>query len=94
MCLKSKLQSVHDTSAAGRERDTPHLRRTRKEPLITGSGLEKALEKRFNRGFSRRSIGKVADKVTRQALVDVDRMKIEPRLDFTRNNYRRCAKSF
>lgn len=52
------------------------------------SDLEKSLEKRFNRGFSRRYIAKVADQVARRALVDIDRMKIEERLDFTRNNYR------
>jgi hypothetical protein len=59
-----------------------------KDPLITVSGLEQALEKRFQPGFSRRYVAKVADKVARQALVDIDRMKIEERLDFTRENYR------
>jgi hypothetical protein len=59
-----------------------------KEPLITGSGLEEALEKRFDSGFSRRYIAKLTEKVARRALVDIDRMKIEPCLDFTRNNYR------
>jgi len=34
-----------------------------KDPLITVSGLEKVLEKRFNRGFSRRYVAKLADNV-------------------------------
>jgi hypothetical protein len=59
-----------------------------KAPLIAVSGLGQALEKRFDRGFSRRCIAKVADKVARQSLLEIDRMKIEERLDFTRQNYR------
>jgi hypothetical protein len=38
-----------------------------KDPLITVPGLEKVLEKRFNRGFSRRYVAKLADKVARRA---------------------------
>ena len=34
-----------------------------KDPLITVSGLEKVLEKRFNRGFSRRYVAKLANNV-------------------------------
>jgi hypothetical protein len=59
-----------------------------KDPLITVSGLEQALEKRFDRGFSRRYVAKLAEKVARQSLIEIDRMKIEERLDFTRHNYR------
>ena len=45
------------------------------------SGLEKVLEKRFNRGFSRRYVAKLADKVARRALVNANRMRIEEGLE-------------
>ena len=52
-----------------------------KDPLITVSGLEKVLEKRFNRGFSRRYVAKLADKIARRALVNANRMRIEEGLE-------------
>src|SRR5258708_28736658 len=58
------------------------------DPLISVSALERRLEKKFNHGFSRRYIARLADKVARQALVEADRTKIEERLAFTRENYR------
>jgi hypothetical protein len=58
------------------------------DPLISVSGLEKVLEQRFNRGFSRKYIAKLADKVFRQALIEADRTSIEQRLNTTREKFR------
>jgi hypothetical protein len=38
-----------------------------KDPLITVDGLEHALEKHFDRGFSHQYVSKIADKVSREA---------------------------
>jgi hypothetical protein len=59
-----------------------------REPLITVSGLEHALEKHFDRGFSHQYVSKIADKVAREALIVADRTQIEERVNFTRENYR------
>jgi hypothetical protein len=59
-----------------------------KDPLITVAGLEKALQKRFDRGFSHQYVSKIADKVAREGLIDADRTQIEERMNFTRENYR------
>lgn len=59
-----------------------------KDPLITVSGLEHALEKHFDRGFSHQYVSKIADKVAREGLVELDRTRIEDRMAFTRDNYR------
>jgi hypothetical protein len=59
-----------------------------KDPLITVSGLEHALEKHFDRGFSHQYVSKVADKVSREGLIEMDRTRIEERMNFTRENYR------
>jgi hypothetical protein len=59
-----------------------------KDPLITVSGLEKALEDHFQRGFSHQYVSKIADKVAREGLVEADRTQIEARMIFTRENYR------
>jgi hypothetical protein len=59
-----------------------------KDPLITVLGLEHALEKHFQRGFSHQYVSKIADKVAREGLVEMDRTKIEERMNFTRENYR------
>lgn len=40
-----------------------------KDPLITALGLERALEKHFNRGFSHQYVSKIADKVARESLI-------------------------
>ena len=58
------------------------------DPLITVSGLEHVLEKHFQRGFSRRYIAKLADKVHRAALVDADRTQLRERLNVTREKFR------
>src|SRR4249919_3356245 len=59
-----------------------------RDPLITVAGLEKALEKHFERGFSHQYVSKIADKVAREAHVVADRTQIEQRMNFTRENYR------
>jgi hypothetical protein len=59
-----------------------------KDPLITVGRLEKALEAHFNRGFAYNYVAKVADKVAREGLVEIDRTRIEERINFTRENYR------
>jgi len=59
-----------------------------KDPLITVGRLEKALEAHFNRGFAYNYVAKVADKVAREGLVEIDRARIEERINFTRENYR------
>jgi hypothetical protein len=58
-----------------------------KDPLFTVSHLRDALAEKFNKGISRKYVAKRADKVARQGVVDIDRMRIEERLDFTRQNY-------
>ena len=59
-----------------------------KDPLIAVSGLEHALEKHFQRGFSHQYVSKLADKVAREGLIEIDRTRIEERVNFTRENYR------
>jgi hypothetical protein len=59
-----------------------------KDPLVTVSGLEHALEKHFQRGFSHQYVSKIADKVSREGLIEMDRTRIEERMNFTRENYR------
>lgn len=50
--------------------------------------MEAALEKHFQRGFSHQYVSKIADKVAREGLIEIDRTKIEERMQFTRENYR------
>jgi hypothetical protein len=59
-----------------------------KDPLITVSGLEKAPEEHFQRGFSHQYVTKIADKVAREGLIEIDCTQIEQRMNFTRENYR------
>ena len=59
-----------------------------KDPLITVSGLEHALEDHFQRGFSHQYVSKIADKVAREGIIQSDRTQIEERMTFTRENYR------
>ena len=58
------------------------------DPLITVSGLEHALEKHFNRGFSHQFVSKIADKVARKSLIVADRTQIAKRMNCARENYR------
>jgi hypothetical protein len=59
-----------------------------KDPLITVAGLERVLEDHFKRGFSYNYVSKIADKIAREGLVEIDRAKIEERMAFSRENYR------
>lgn len=58
------------------------------DPLITVSGLERVLENRFERGFSRRYIAKLADKIHKEALIEADRTQLRERLNVTREKFR------
>jgi hypothetical protein len=55
-----------------------------KDPLITVSGLEHAPEKHFRRSFSHQYVSKIADKVSREGLIELDCTRIEERMIFTR----------
>jgi hypothetical protein len=62
-----------------------------KDPLISITKLKELLEKHFNdraTGFSHNYVSKLADKVSHEALIEVDRAKIEHRIVRTRENYR------
>jgi len=59
-----------------------------RDPLIKTAGLKAVLEKHFNRGFSHVYVAKIADKVAREGLIEIDRAKIEERMAFSRENYR------
>ena len=50
--------------------------------------LQENLERRFNREFKHQFLAKLAEKVARQTLVEIDRAQIEQRMAFTRENYR------
>jgi hypothetical protein len=59
-----------------------------RDPPVSVAGLEKILEEHFQRGFSHQYVSKIADKVAREGLMEIDRAQIEQRLAFTRDNYR------
>lgn len=59
-----------------------------KDPLITVVGLQDALERHFQREFSRAYLAKMNDKVARETRMEIDRAQIEPRLASLRENYR------
>jgi hypothetical protein len=59
-----------------------------KDPLVTIVALQEQLEKKFDRTFSRKYLAKLSHKVARQTLIEIDRAKIEQRMNFTRENYR------
>jgi hypothetical protein len=61
-----------------------------KDP-ITVSQLAEKLEGTFNRGFSRRDVAKLADKIARHALIEADRTQIEERMNVTREEFRVAA---
>lgn len=58
------------------------------DPLITVNDLTQHLEKTFGRGFSRKYVAKLSDKVARQALMEADRTKLEERMNGIRENFR------
>jgi len=59
-----------------------------RDPLISVMRLKEKLEEKFSRGFSHQYVSKIADKVAREAIVELDRTQIEQRMSFTRENYR------
>ena len=59
-----------------------------KDQLITVFNIKLILEKEFNHGFSYQYISKVADKIAREGLIEMDRTKTEERMQSTRENYR------
>jgi hypothetical protein len=58
------------------------------DPVAGIHQLTDTLSKRLNHSFDPRYIKKLRDKVVRQNLVEIDRIKIEERMNFTRENYR------
>jgi hypothetical protein len=59
-----------------------------KTPVITMTALKERIEKVFGRGFDYEYIRKLTGKVRNEIVVEIDRAQIEPRLAFTRENYR------
>jgi hypothetical protein len=59
-----------------------------KDPLITASGLEHALEKHFDRGFPHQYVSKIADKVPAKVSSRWTTPASKMRMNFTRENYR------
>jgi hypothetical protein len=59
-----------------------------KDPIIPITKLQEKLERHFNRTFARNYLSKMSEKVARETLVEIDRAKIEDRMNFTRENYR------
>jgi hypothetical protein len=59
-----------------------------KDPLITVIGLQSKPETHFNHTFHRDYVAKLTHKVSRQTLVELDRTRLEERMNFTRENYR------
>jgi hypothetical protein len=58
------------------------------DPIATIPELTERLNKRLNHSFDPRYIKKLTDKVTRQLIVESDRMQIEDRMKVTRENHR------
>jgi hypothetical protein len=56
--------------------------------LISIVALQETLERQFNRTFTREYLARLSDKVARQTLMEIDRARIEERMNFTRENYR------
>jgi hypothetical protein len=59
-----------------------------KTPVITMTALKERIEKEFGRGFDYEYIRKLVGKVRNDIVMEIDRAQIEPRLAFTRENYR------
>jgi hypothetical protein len=55
-----------------------------KDPIISVVELQEKLERQFNRTFKHYYIKRLADKVSRQTLLELDRTQIEQRMAFTR----------
>jgi hypothetical protein len=59
-----------------------------KKPLITVMAIKERMEEVFGRGFDYTYIRKLTGKVRNEISYEIDTAKIEPRLAFTRENYR------
>jgi hypothetical protein len=59
-----------------------------KDPLIPITKLQETLERQFNCTFARDYLAKITNKVARETRVEIDRIQIEQRMAFTRENYR------
>src|SRR3984893_224199 len=59
-----------------------------KKPTITMVRLKEQLEKEYGRDFHHTYIRKLVGKVRNEISYEIDTAKIEPRLAFTRENYR------
>lgn len=59
-----------------------------RDPLVSIVDLQAQLETKLNHTFSRAYLTRLARKVERQSLVDLDRTKIDQRINFSRENYR------
>src|SRR5258707_475372 len=59
-----------------------------KKPTMTMVGLKEELEKEYGRDFHHTYIRKLVGKVRNEISYEIDTAKIEPRLAFTRENYR------
>jgi len=58
------------------------------DPIATIPELTQRLNERLNHSFDPRYIKKLTDKVTRQLVIESDRLRIEDRMRVTRENYR------
>jgi hypothetical protein len=58
------------------------------DPIATLPALTETLNRRLNHSFDPRYIKRLRDKVSRQLIVESDRLLIEQRMRFTRENYR------
>jgi hypothetical protein len=58
------------------------------DPIATIPELTERLNKRLDHSFDPRYIKRLTDKVTRQLIVESDRLRIEDRMRVTRENYR------
>jgi hypothetical protein len=58
------------------------------DPIASIPELVERLNKRLNHSFDPRYIKKLRDKVSRQIIVESDRMQIEDRMNITRENHR------
>ncbi len=59
-----------------------------KKPIITMTALKEQLEKEYGRDFHFSYLRKLVGKVRNEMTVELDRTRIEERMNFTRENYR------
>lgn len=59
-----------------------------KKPTLSISALKDQLEIEFGRDFHHTYVTKLVHKISKEQLQNVDRTKIQERINFTRENYR------